>query len=350
MKKRLVALIMVMALALSLVPVGATGDSEANGGNGNSDTQIVNRGGKVFYNKNGDKVEANNLGDKESVVEMSKTVEKTDKENEFLVTLNVKTNQDLTELSSANPDAAVVLVLDVSGSMDDCVTCGKGQYNDNHGGGYGKHSYKSRLAAAQEAACSFLEDFSKLSAGDGDPAHRWVKIIEFASDASTVTDSYNRNQSWIDVNSKEGLKKAEDLVKGLWADGGTNIEAGLQLARNNLYQRDNQDSPIYNVDYLYTILLTDGKPTYGTNNKYDSASKSNIGHKGDGSYTHYSDVDDVTTFANNIKGITSTSKLYSICFGTDSDGNEVWEDKLLATTVLVLREPSMRQLPIPRWT
>ena len=329
MKKRLVALIMVMALALSLVPVGATGDSEANGGNGNSDTQIVNRGGKVFYNKNGDKVEANNLGDKESVVEMSKTVEKTDKENEFLVTLNVKTNQDLTELSSANPDAAVVLVLDVSGSMDDCVTCGKGQYNDNHGGGYGKHSYKSRLAAAQEAACSFLEDFSKLSAGDGDPAHRWVKIIEFASDASTVTDSYNRNQSWIDVNSKEGLKKAEDLVKGLWADGGTNIEAGLQLARNNLYQRDNQDSPIYNVDYLYTILLTDGKPTYGTNNKYDSASKSNIGHKGDGSYTHYSDVDDVTTFANNIKGITSTSKLYSICFGTDSDGNEVWEDKLL---------------------
>lgn len=170
MKKRLVALIMVMALALSLVPVGATGDSEANGGNGNSDTQIVNRGGKVFYNKNGDKVEANNLGDKESVVEMSKTVEKTDKENEFLVTLNVKTNQDLTELSSANPDAAVVLVLDVSGSMDDCVTCGKGQYNDNHGGGYGKHSYKSRLAAAQEAACSFLEDFSKLSAGDGDPA------------------------------------------------------------------------------------------------------------------------------------------------------------------------------------
>ena len=296
MKKRLVALIMVMALALSLVPVGATGVSKTNGDNGNSDTQIVYEGGKVFYNKDGKQVDTSNLGDKDSVVEMSKTVEKTDKENEFLVTLNVKTNQNLAELSSENPDAAVVLVLDVSSSMNWCVKCGGSSYFHGH-----DHQFRSRLAAAQEAACSFLEDFSKLSAGDGDPAHRWVKIIEFASDASTVTDSYNRNQSWIDVNSKEGLKKAEDLVKGLWADGGTNIEAGLQLARNNLYQRDNQDSPIYNVDYLYTILLTDGKPTYGTNNKYDSASKSNIGHKGDGSYTHYSDVDDVTTFANNIK-------------------------------------------------
>ena len=328
MKKRLVALIMVMALALSLVPVGATEDSEANGGNGNSDTQIVYKGGTVFYNKEGKPVNASKLGDNGSVVEMAKNVEKTDKENEFLVTLNVKTNQNLTELSSENPDAAVVLVLDVSGSMDDCVTCGKGQYNDNHGWGYGNHSYKSRLAAAQEAACSFLEDFSKLSAGDGDPAHRWVKIIEFASNANTVQDRSNKNQGWIDVSTTDGLKKAKELVEDLDASGGTNIEAGLQLARNNLYQRNYQYSPIYNVDYLYTILLTDGKPTYGTSNR-DSWSTSSISYTGDGSDTHYSDVDDVTTFANNIKGITSTSKLYSICFGTDSDGDEVWEDKLL---------------------
>lgn len=124
MKKRLVALIMVMALALSLVPVGATGVSKTNGDNGNSDTQIVDGGGTVFYNKDGNRVGASALGDKDSVVEMAKNVEKTDKENEFLVTLNVKTNQDLTELSSENPDAAVVLVLDVSGSMDWCVECG----------------------------------------------------------------------------------------------------------------------------------------------------------------------------------------------------------------------------------
>ena len=331
MKKRLVALIMVMALALSLVPVGATGDSEANGGNGNSDTQIVDEGGKVFYDKNGKQVDASELGDKDSVVEMSKTVAETGEENEFLVTLNVKTNQNLTELSSANPDAAVVLVLDVSGSMDWCVHCGK-EKDDHYGWPdycyEGKHDsnsprYESRLEAAQDAACDFLDDFAALTAGEGETAHRWVKVIKFESSARTV------NESWIDVSTEQGLTSAKRYINGLEADGGTNIEAGLQLARNNLNQRNNTSSAIYNVDYLYTILLTDGKPTYGTSSKYDGVNTSSISYTGDGSDTHYSDVDDVTTFANNIKGITSTSKLYSICFGTDSSGDEVWEDELL---------------------
>ena len=331
MKKRLVALIMVMALALSLVPVGATGDSEANGGNGNSDTQIVDEGGKVFYDKNGKQVDASELGDKDSVVEMSKTVAETGEENEFLVTLNVKTNQNLTELSSANPDAAVVLVLDVSGSMDWCVHCGK-EKDDHYGWPdycyEGKHDsnsprYESRLEAAQDAACDFLDDFAALTAGEGETGHRWVKVIKFESSARTV------NESWIDVSTEQGLTSAKRYINGLEADGGTNIEAGLQLARNNLNQRNNTSSAIYNVDYLYTILLTDGKPTYGTSSKYDGVNTSSISYTGDGSDTHYSDVDDVTTFANNIKGITSTSKLYSICFGTDSSGDEVWEDELL---------------------
>lgn len=131
------------------------------------------------------------------------------------------------------------------------------------------------------------------------------------------------------MSTEQGLTSAKRYINGLEADGGTNIEAGLQLARNNLNQRNNTSSAIYNVDYLYTILLTDGKPTYGTSSKYDGVNTSSISYTGDGSDTHYSDVDDVTTFANNIKGITSTSKLYSICFGTDSSGDEVWEDELL---------------------
>ena len=322
MKKRLVALIMVMALALSLVPVGATGVSKTNGDNGNSDTQIVDGGGTVFYNKDGNRVDASELGNSGSVVEMSKNVEKTDKENEFLVTLNVKTNQDLTELSSANPDAAVVLVLDVSSSMNWCVKCGGSSYYHGH-----DHQFRSRLAAAKEAACSFLDDFSELSAGDGDPACRWVKIIEFASDANTVRSDHNSIQGWIDVSSQNGLQTAKQLVNRLDADGGTNIEAGLQLARNNLYQRNQENSPIHDVDYLYTILLTDGKPTYGTSEEDNTWNTSKIDGSGQsGGTTNYSDVDDVSTFANQIRGITPTSELYSICFGTDSNGNEVWKE------------------------
>lgn len=125
MKKRLVALIMVMALALSLVPVGATGDSEANGGNGNSDTQIVNGGGTVYYDSTGNRVEgATGLND-DAVVAMSKTVNTTEKENEFEVTLQIQTNQKVTELSSETPDAAVVLVIDLSASMTESGGAGK---------------------------------------------------------------------------------------------------------------------------------------------------------------------------------------------------------------------------------
>ena len=370
MKKRLVALIMVMALALSLVPVGATGVSKTNGDNGNSDTQIVDGGGTVFYDKNGNRVDASELGNSGSVVEMSKNVEKTDKENEFLVTLNVKTNQDLTELSSENPDAAVVLVLDVSGSMDWCANCGNTEDSAAHTGStetiyYCRGSsgdifergwdgkcihcgqsrwnhraeqvrteptctqYESRLEAAKEAACDFLDDFAALTAGEGETAYRWVKVIKFESSARTV------NESWIDVSTEQGLTSAKRYINGLEADGGTNIEAGLQLARNNLNQRNNTSSAIYNVDYLYTVLLTDGKPTYGTagTTGWDSSSTSYIGYSGDsGSTTNYSDVDDVDALARDIQSMTLASQLYSICFGTDSEGTEVWKDDLLDNT------------------
>ena len=46
MKKRLLALIMVLSLALSLVPVGAV-ELDTNEGNDNTQTQIVEKGGTV---------------------------------------------------------------------------------------------------------------------------------------------------------------------------------------------------------------------------------------------------------------------------------------------------------------
>lgn len=323
MKKRLLAMLMALALLVSLMPMGVLAVGEP------ADDQIVNDGGTVFYDKDGNTVTAGSLGENDSVVEMSKTVEETDDENEFLVTLNVRTNQNLTELSSTNPDAAVVLVLDVSGSMDWCVNCGKTKnqhYGKNNLYCYKSDSssqYQSRLDAAKDAANDFLNDFAELTAGEGETAHRWVKIIKFESDARIV------NENWIDVSTSEGLYWAKYYVNSLDANGGTNIEAGLQLAKNNLAQRSNSNSAIYDVDYLYTILLTDGKPTYGTSNKNDNSTKHISGSGSSGSETNYSDVDDAETFAQAIRSMSSASRLYSICFGTDSNGDEVWEDKLL---------------------
>ena len=321
MKKRLVALIMVMALALSLVPVGATGDSKANGGNGNSDTQIVYEGGKVFYDKNGNRVDASTLGDNNSVVEMSKTVKDTDTENEFEVTLNVKTNQNVKELSSENPNAAVVLVIDTSGSMKYCSEC-DATYEHNNGwdwGTYYDHPFQSRLSAAQSAAKNFLKEFSELKTDDEDTAHRWVQIISFDTDAT-------REQDWIDVSAQDGLSTAEEVIDGLVANGGTNIEGGLLLANNNLTEAKEQGNKLDGVDYIYTILLTDGSPTNYVRDKNNTKnSLTEISGDGNGTETTEDCYKDVPSIAEKIKQTSRLSKLYSICYG------DVWNDTLYST-------------------
>ena len=319
MKKRLVALIMVMALALSLVPVGATGVSKTNGDNGNSDTQIVNGGGKVFYNKDGNRVDASELGNNGSVVEMSKTVAETGEENEFEVTLNVKTNQNVEELSSENPDAAVVLVIDTSGSMKYCSECDATYEHTGYWSQYYDHPFQSRLSAAQSAAKNFLKEFSELKTDDEDTAHRWVQIISFDSDAT-------REQDWIDVSIQEGLDDANEAIDDLTANGGTNIEGGLLLANNNLDDAQKAGQELDGVDYIYTILLTDGSPTnYVRDHNATKNSLTEISGDGKGTETTEDCYKDVPSIAEKIKQTSRLSKLYSICYG------DVWNDTLYST-------------------
>ena len=302
MKKRLVALIMVMALALSLVPVGATGASETNGGNGNSDTQIVYGGGTVYYDTNGHRVEgATELND-DAVVAMSKTVNTTEKENEFEVTLQIQTNQKVTELSSETPDAAVVLVIDLSASMTES-------------GGQGK----TRLQLVKEAAKQFIDEFASLSDGK---SKCLLSIVTFGSHAV-------RSLEWTDVANETGRNEAKGTINDLRAygsydgTGGTNIEAGLMLARNNLSQGPDRNG----VDYLYTVLLTDGQPTYHVDWDNTNETERIWGDKGGGNYTTENDAKDVGDIAEDILQLSTQSRLYSICFGRTSYGNPVWNSK-----------------------
>ena len=122
-KKRVLSLVLALVMALSLLPtVAFATDKDIQAQN-----QIVDAGGKVYYDKDGKQHTSGTLGENGIVVEMSKTVEATGTENLFDVTLQVKTNQKLTEIPSSTPDAAVMLALDVSNSMDDCVHCCKEQ-------------------------------------------------------------------------------------------------------------------------------------------------------------------------------------------------------------------------------
>ena len=303
MKKRLLAMLMVLSMALSILPMSAM--AAPGGGSGDQDetSQVVNPGGTVYYDKDGKKNETGELGKDGIVVEMKKEVEKTEKENEFNVTLQVRTSQNIKELSSKNPDAAVVLVLDVSNSMDNCSVCGNSWYQEHKG-----HRFTSRLAKAKEAAIQFVDEFAKLTAGEG-TAKRMVNVIMFGNGAYREVD-------WCDVTKPNVLQSVKTKINSLETSGGTNIEAGLMLARNNL-----DSKTVDGIDYLYTILLTDGEPTMYVDGNRTSADK--IDGNGLGYGATRESVKDIGTLANNIKEKgNGLSKLYSICCGED-----VWNSK-----------------------
>ena len=303
MKKRLLAMLMVLSMALSILPMSAM--AAPGGGSGAQDetSQVVNPGGTVYYDKDGKKNETGELGKDGIVVEMKKEVEKTEKENEFNVTLQVRTSQNIKELSSKNPDAAVVLVLDVSNSMDNCSVCGNSWYQEHKG-----HRFTSRLAKAKEAAIQFVDEFAKLTAGEG-TAKRMVNVIMFGNGAYREVD-------WCDVTKPNVLQSVKTKINSLETSGGTNIEAGLMLARNNL-----DSKTVDGIDYLYTILLTDGEPTMYVDGNRTSADK--IDGNGLGYGATRESVKDIGTLANNIKEKgNGLSKLYSICCGED-----VWNSK-----------------------
>lgn len=314
MKKRLLAMLMVLSMALSILPMSAMAAPDDGSGGQDETSQVVNPGGTVYYDQNGKQYDTGKLGEDGIVVEMSKTVQAGDSENIFDVTLQVKTNQNVQELSSTNPDAAVALVLDLSGSMEDCVECGKGETSHSI---WSDHTYKSRLAQAQENAIQFLNQFSELSSGEG-KAKRMVTVITFNSHAQRVT-------SWLDVTNQRNLNYVQTQINSLEISErytGTNIEAGLMLADNNLDEVKEEG-----IEYLYTILLTDGKPTWHV--QRTSNSKSNItGERGGGISTQKEDAEDVGKEANDILTKSRNSKLFSICFGVekvDWSTVPVWE-------------------------
>ena len=374
--KRTLSLLLTAVLLLGMLPITAAAAESSN-------QQISNPGGTVYYDTDGTQYQEGTLGEDGIVVKMTKMVEGTTTENEFIVTLQVQTNQKLTEIPASTPDAAVALAIDVSNSMDDCVNCGKEEDDPIHqgeshteyycsgtsgntykehwhsyglGGRYdcrhchktlwehnevttttaGTCAYRSRLADAQAAALSFLNQFANET-GAKEGERRMVAVVSFGSNA-------RRELNWVDIRTQPGMDAAIAAINGVEVahgnskNGGTNIEGGLMLAKNLLkagrgdsgYVLSDAYQKIQGINYLYTILLTDGNPTYHVSN--DSSSTSSIsGAKGGGSSTTEADAEDVGDEAAAIRSITSLSRLYSICFGKEknNDGTYtvVWDKK-----------------------
>ncbi|MDY2679104.1 MAG: Cna B-type domain-containing protein, partial [Lentihominibacter sp.] len=172
-------------------------------------------------------------------VKVDKTISATEEENVFDVNLTVKTTEKI-EKTEISADAAAVLVIDCSYSMT----------NNN----------SNRLTEAKKAAQTFINNFAS------DKADRKVAIVKFSGYANQDTDGATTVQGWEDAAN---LSTTDDrlcaAIKKLQSDGGTNIEAGLILAKNLL-----NSEAVSKIANKNIILLTDGKPTFGVKNSQKS--------------------------------------------------------------------------------
>ena len=162
MKKRIFALIMAMCLALSLLPASVFAENESGSdvvygtyGTGTTWTQDKKGTGTIEY-KTGDG----------NTITLSKKATPLGN-NTYQIDLEVKTTQTTT--TTPPGAAATVLVIDTSGSMDYCSDCGQENshadgckyYNRNWRDNSIKNG-QTRLAAAKEAAISFLDAYRAM--------------------------------------------------------------------------------------------------------------------------------------------------------------------------------------------
>lgn len=238
-------------------------------------TQENQIGDYIIYDSNGEVIE-DAVGGSDKVVEdgsltMSNSIEQVGID-EFEITLNVQTQQNLSELK-VSTDAAVVLAFDISGSMLYCDVCGGGHFANPTTGIEGSHTtdcpyydpenpkapiaYEhSRMIKAIKASKDFMDEFVK----DAVNGKRMVSIVFFAKDAT-------HQIGWIDINDSENgienLNAVKDVIESAKdnANSWTSQDAGLMLA-HNLY--DNPE--VADIDNRYAILLTDGTPTTAANN------------------------------------------------------------------------------------
>lgn len=322
MGRRGLSFFLALVMCISLVQITAFAAGEA------SEQQIVKNGTETYWDADQKKVEE--TGD--WITSVKKTIEGTETENKFKITLDVKTTFDTKTVQVAS-DTDVVLVIDVSGSMGYCSACGKNHESHGHQYKGGLYCWKcgtseddhatssckwkeSRLDAAKGAAKTFISQYA--NSGEND-AQRNLAIVTFSGNAYT-------KMGW--VNVAEGAQAANRAVDGLSADGGTNTHAGLMLARNLLKNRT--ASP-------YVILLTDGKPTYAMKDDSNATDKIELveglfyqNYVGNGKQATSQTKDPAKNAATDIKNNGAT--LYTICYDHNKNGtNANWLKNSVAT-------------------
>ena len=299
--KRALSLLMALVMSLSLVQITAFAAEPGSKDQIMPGYYEVDANGNIRKDAYGSDVTTTNPSRTEGGYTLSKTIEATSVENQFNITLQVVTQQTV-----KTNDAAVQLVIDTSGSMAYCAVCGK----EEHSLFDSCKNTTSRMDETRRAITGEGGFLDSLVAGNANGGKLLVSVIRFSGfqsgrkDAEAVCD-------WLDITVNANLTKVKNAVNDLKPNGGTNLDAGLMLARNRL-----QMDAVASAASKYTVLLTDGEPTFrAASNDTTSTSVIN-GHKGDGQTCTADNRNNAVTRANDVKKL---SKLYTICYGVSGD-------------------------------
>jgi VCBS repeat-containing protein len=190
-------------------------------------------------------------------------------------------------------DTNLMLVLDVSGSMDDPSGL----------------TGLSRLDVLKAAVNELLEQYGNL----GDVR---VQIVAFSTGASQV------GSDWMD------LATAKAAVDALTANGNTNYDAALTLAQSLFSHSGKLATPgVENVSYF----MSDGEPNQPTNSAGINATEENT-------WTTFLNSNDIDSFALGMGTGVTQSALNPIAYdgqtGTNTDAVVVTDLSQLATTLV----------------
>ena len=297
-RKRGLALLMCICMVFTLLPFSVFAEDAENGSRGGTEgtaqPSVVygtyDESGTTWTQKTGltavgEPYENSATG---ANVKYSKTATPVPGEKDtYNITLKIES-----ETSSTAPGAsAVVLVIDNSGSM------GEGS---------------QRLKNAKEVAKKFVDDYG--NSGE----ERYIALVGFANRAVAydfgkgLTFNWDKFKweydtvYWVDASDSSNRDKIKNSIDRMRANGGTNLQDGLLTADDLLKEGTAKGIA---KDNKFAIALTDGQPTYYTNDNDEVVGK--------GSSCDQETYNATKAAATTLKA--DLHYLYTVCYGAQDE-------------------------------